>query len=169
MYDSISKRSWDASIYPGVAKFGIALEWGSRGLEFESRHSDQKSRNSFYCFCFFLLCWDSKYKSNWPMDCWWSDREDPGRTIFFTIGKNANVSRHLDVHECVTFITGKDTIDLHTQITKSSNNYPKIICFFLKKYLLFLILHVTISRSEIKVSPLWGREPYRRSNRRMNA
>ena len=41
---------------PGVAKFGIALEWGSRGLEFESRHSDQKSRNSIYCFCFFLLC-----------------------------------------------------------------------------------------------------------------
>ena len=28
--------------HPGVAKFGIALEWGSRGLEFESRHSDQK-------------------------------------------------------------------------------------------------------------------------------
>ena len=28
--------------YPGVAKFGIALEWGSRGLEFESQHSDQK-------------------------------------------------------------------------------------------------------------------------------
>ena len=28
---------------PGVAKFGIALEWGSRGLELESRHSDQKS------------------------------------------------------------------------------------------------------------------------------
>ncbi len=26
--------------YPGVAKFGIALEWGSRGPEFESRHSD---------------------------------------------------------------------------------------------------------------------------------
>ena len=26
---------------PGVAKFGIALEWGSRGPEFESRHSDQ--------------------------------------------------------------------------------------------------------------------------------
>ena len=28
--------------HPGVAKFGIALEWGSRGLEFESQHSDQK-------------------------------------------------------------------------------------------------------------------------------
>ena len=40
--------------HPGVAKFGIALEWGSRGLEFESRHSDQKSRNSICCFCFFL-------------------------------------------------------------------------------------------------------------------
>ena len=42
--------------HPGVAKFGIALEWGSRGLEFESRHSDQKSRNSIHCFCFFLFC-----------------------------------------------------------------------------------------------------------------
>ena len=26
--------------YPGVAKFGIALEWGSRGRWFESSHSD---------------------------------------------------------------------------------------------------------------------------------
>ena len=40
-----------------MAKFGIALEWGSRGLEFESRHSDQKSseicgfRNFFCAFC----------------------------------------------------------------------------------------------------------------------
>ena len=32
---------WGTTEYPGVAKFGIALEWGSRGLEFESRHSDQ--------------------------------------------------------------------------------------------------------------------------------
>ena len=31
-------------IYPGVAKFGIALEWGSRGRWFESSHSDQISR-----------------------------------------------------------------------------------------------------------------------------
>ena len=29
---------------PGVAKFGIALEWGSRGPEFESQHSDQDKR-----------------------------------------------------------------------------------------------------------------------------
>lgn len=33
---------WSSKKDPGVAKFGIALEWGSRGLEFESRHSDQK-------------------------------------------------------------------------------------------------------------------------------
>ncbi len=25
---------------PGVAQFGSALEWGSRGREFDSRHSD---------------------------------------------------------------------------------------------------------------------------------
>ena len=31
----------DSVGYPGVAKFGIAREWGSRGLEFESQHSDQ--------------------------------------------------------------------------------------------------------------------------------
>ena len=41
--------------YPGVAKFGIALEWGSRGRWFESSHSDQKRGNcygflSFLCF-----------------------------------------------------------------------------------------------------------------------
>ena len=39
---NISKSFGDKD--PGVAKFGIALEWGSRGLEFESRHSDQKYR-----------------------------------------------------------------------------------------------------------------------------
>ena len=31
-------------VYPGVAKFGIALEWGSRGRWFESSHSDQQIR-----------------------------------------------------------------------------------------------------------------------------
>ena len=40
---------------PGVAKFGIALEWGSRGLEFESRHSDHKTeRVLLFRFYFFL-------------------------------------------------------------------------------------------------------------------
>ena len=39
---------------PGVAKFGIALEWGSRGLEFESRHSDQESVEFFEFHGFFL-------------------------------------------------------------------------------------------------------------------
>ncbi len=39
---------------PGVAKFGIALEWGSRGPEFESQHSDQlslKNRLNRRFFC----------------------------------------------------------------------------------------------------------------------
>ena len=35
----------DSASYPGVAKFGIALEWGSRGREFDSRHSDHKSND----------------------------------------------------------------------------------------------------------------------------
>ena len=30
--------------YPGVAKFGIALDWGSRGRRFKSCHSDQLKR-----------------------------------------------------------------------------------------------------------------------------
>ena len=33
-------------IFPGVAKFGIALEWGSRGRWFESSHSDHESPQS---------------------------------------------------------------------------------------------------------------------------
>ena len=41
--------------WPGVAKFGIALEWGSRGLEFESQHSDQENspnQKIWAVFCF---------------------------------------------------------------------------------------------------------------------
>ena len=41
----IPKLSGNDKQNPGVAKFGIALEWGSRGLEFESRHSDQDRRS----------------------------------------------------------------------------------------------------------------------------
>ena len=44
-----------ASKYPGVAKFGIALEWGSRGLEFESRHSDQKAETVSTVSAFFFV------------------------------------------------------------------------------------------------------------------
>ena len=48
-------RRETATKYPGVAKFGIALEWGSRGLEFESRHSDQKAEEAFVSSAF-LYC-----------------------------------------------------------------------------------------------------------------
>ena len=37
-------RDASESEYPGVAKFGIALEWGSRGRWFESSHSDQNDQ-----------------------------------------------------------------------------------------------------------------------------
>ena len=39
---------------PGVAKFGIALEWGSRGPEFESQHSDQNKRTSALQMSFYF-------------------------------------------------------------------------------------------------------------------
>ena len=31
-------------LHPGVAQFGSALEWGSRGRRFDSSHSDQMNR-----------------------------------------------------------------------------------------------------------------------------
>ena len=37
-YNNTRHSEW----HPGVAQFGSALEWGSRGREFDSRHSDQK-------------------------------------------------------------------------------------------------------------------------------
>ena len=40
--------------FPGVAKFGIALEWGSRGLEFESRHSDHNCIKVFLLSVFYF-------------------------------------------------------------------------------------------------------------------
>ena len=44
---------------PGVAKFGIALEWGSRGLEFESRHSDQQKALKSLDFRAFLFIFET--------------------------------------------------------------------------------------------------------------
>jgi len=41
--------------HSGLLKFGIALEWGSRGLEFESRHSDQKIQNRFLFWIFIFI------------------------------------------------------------------------------------------------------------------
>ena len=84
--------------YPGVAKFGIALEWGSRGLEFESRHSDQKIQNSISCSGFFLS--DERFEPlnatvRWTVAC---RQLDGGNTInYLSIGKIiANESRHSD-------------------------------------------------------------------------
>ena len=43
------------SEYPGLAKFGIALEWGSRGRWFESSNSDHKNRKSISSFGFYFF------------------------------------------------------------------------------------------------------------------
>ena len=40
--------------YRGVAQFGSALEWGSRGRKFDSCHSDQKKKGILTPFSFVL-------------------------------------------------------------------------------------------------------------------
>ena len=45
---------------PGVAKFGIALEWGSRGPEFESQHSDHGKSKSLVTFGLLIFSLDRK-------------------------------------------------------------------------------------------------------------
>ena len=44
------------SSYPGVAQFGSALEWGSRGRKFKSSHSDQRfnKKHRAICSVFFI-------------------------------------------------------------------------------------------------------------------
>ena len=48
---NILRQLRDTRNHPGVAKFGIALEWGSRGRWFESSHSDQDQKpKGFWSF-----------------------------------------------------------------------------------------------------------------------
>ena len=42
-------------IFPGVAQFGSALEWGSRGRVFKSPHSDQKKVSLLCRLTFFAM------------------------------------------------------------------------------------------------------------------
>ena len=48
----------------GVAQFGSVLEWGSRGREFESRHSDQGQFSRFVGTDLFVLIADG-YVIDW--------------------------------------------------------------------------------------------------------
>ena len=61
---------WSSKKDPGVAKFGIALEWGSRGLEFESQHSDQKVPKSFWLRNFFCYLLYAIIEKNHPFYDW---------------------------------------------------------------------------------------------------
>ena len=47
-----------------MAKFGIALGSGPRGLGFESRHSDQKRQHSICYAVFFMLRWRNSNNLN---------------------------------------------------------------------------------------------------------
>ena len=53
MYKGFRKirKHTDLYLYPGVAQFGSALEWGSRGRWFDSSRSDQKEQ--FFQLLFF--------------------------------------------------------------------------------------------------------------------
>ena len=43
-------------LYPGVAKFGIALDWGSRGRRFKSCHSDHfLDKNRWFSAVFIIF------------------------------------------------------------------------------------------------------------------
>ena len=44
IYDIILNIDWKRSVFPGVAQFGSALEWGSRGRRFDSCHSDHNTK-----------------------------------------------------------------------------------------------------------------------------
>ena len=57
--------SWQKSEYPGVAKFGIALEWGSRGRWFESSHSDQTIRLESVNFRVFFLLFENFFEPDY--------------------------------------------------------------------------------------------------------
>ena len=53
----IASGSENKNEYPGVAQLGSALDWGSRGRGFKSRHSDQKSTRAIGLGCFFIFGW----------------------------------------------------------------------------------------------------------------
>ena len=78
-----------ASKYPGVAKFGIALEWGSRGLEFESRHSDQIMGSIFGYFPLFFVWVFKRLNANdrWTFAHSRLDGNDAVINSFFMKGK----------------------------------------------------------------------------------
>ena len=87
---------------PGVAKFGIALEWGSRGLEFESRHSDQKIQNSIYCSGFFIF---------------------NGETQTIKCGADERRSRRLDGGEQLFLLQAKMQTNLDTRTKEHQDSH----------------------------------------------
>ena len=55
LLDNMGFISYNSRVaYLGVAQFGSVLEWGSRGREFKSPHSDHKKIVSFSDAFFFI-------------------------------------------------------------------------------------------------------------------
>ena len=57
--DKVIILHYNNLVYRGMAKFGIALGSGPRGLGFESRYSDHYSGDHFRGRRFFLLTFES--------------------------------------------------------------------------------------------------------------
>ena len=98
--------------YPGVAKFGIALEWGSRGLEFESRHSDHENRKSNCSFGFHFS--NERFEQfnatvRWTVAC---RRLDGGNTLIQIPRGNQNAAK----------------LDTRTKTVSFLGNWPFFLC-----------------------------------------
>ena len=69
-------------IFPGVAQFGSALEWGSRGRVFKSPHSDHVVADSKGLRRFFIMSHDLNVAPPLPKI---TDFGDPVLAVFMTV------------------------------------------------------------------------------------
>ena len=110
--------------YPGVAKFGIALEWGSRGLEFESRHSDHENRKSNCSFGFHFS--NERFEQfnatvRWTVAC---RRLDGGNTLILIPLGNQNAA-NLDTRTTDCRISN---VYIAHKTVSFLGNWPSFLC-----------------------------------------
>ena len=140
---NISKSPREARKYPGVAKFGIALEWGSRGLEFESRHSDHENRKSICSFGFHFS--NERFEQfdatvQWTAAC---RRLDGGNTMILIPFGNQNAA-NLDTR-CTGYCTSK-VYTTHKTVS-FLGNWPFLLCLKLSGFACFLSVDTWLIRS----------------------
>ncbi len=77
--DTLFKNPYNKYGFRGVAKFGIALGSGPRGLGFESRHSDQNAGIRL-CGCLrFLLCFSANPRP--LVSKWWPKEQSESAAV----------------------------------------------------------------------------------------